>query len=97
MIARRHEPDQPQSPEIDASSASPYYNVAMSAPKHQQPPAEPKPDDPEQYRRFVEMAREVGADESPEAMGQAFAKVCRSKPAQPDPVPVASRRSERGQ
>ena len=33
------------------------------------------PDDPEQYRRFVETARELGADESPDAMDRAFEQV----------------------
>ena len=28
---------------------------------------EPEPDDPEQSRRFIETAQEVGADEAPEA------------------------------
>jgi hypothetical protein len=39
----------------------------------------PKPDDPEQYRRFVETAREVEADESPDAMDRAFDRVIGSK------------------
>jgi hypothetical protein len=30
-------------------------------------PAAPKPDNPEQYKRFLETAREVGADEPGEA------------------------------
>ena len=33
------------------------------------------PDNPEQYRRFVETARELGADESPDAMDKAFERV----------------------
>jgi hypothetical protein len=34
-----------------------------------------RPDDPEQFKRFVDMAREVGVDESPEALDKAFEKV----------------------
>jgi len=37
------------------------------------PPA--KPDDPEQSKRFIDMAREIGADERPEAIDEAFKKV----------------------
>jgi hypothetical protein len=32
-------------------------------------------DDPEQSKRFIDMAREVGADERPEAIDEAFKKV----------------------
>jgi len=35
----------------------------------------PKRDDPEEYKRFLETARKLGADESPEAMERAFKKV----------------------
>jgi hypothetical protein len=35
----------------------------------------PPPDDPEQFKRFIDMAREVGADESPDALDRAFRKV----------------------
>jgi len=34
---------------------------------HEKRERQPKPDDPEQYRRFVETARELEADESPDA------------------------------
>jgi hypothetical protein len=37
-------------------------------------------DNPEQYRRFVDMAREVEADETPGAMDRAFNRVIRSPP-----------------
>jgi len=40
---------------------------------------QPKPDDPEQYRRFVETARELEADESPGAMDRAFEQVVKPK------------------
>jgi hypothetical protein len=43
----------------------------------------PKPesslDDPAQSKRFIDMAREVEVDESPEAFELAFKKVVRSK------------------
>ena len=40
------------------------------------PARKPKPpDDPEEYRRFLETAREVEADETPGAMDLAFQKV----------------------
>jgi hypothetical protein len=40
------------------------------------PKAKPKKSsDPEQHKRFVETARKLGADESPEAFDQAFKKV----------------------
>jgi hypothetical protein len=39
----------------------------------------PKPDDPEQFKRFLEIAREVEADESPDAIDRAFNKVVRRK------------------
>ena len=35
----------------------------------------PKPDNPEQFKRFIEMAREVEVDESPDALDRAFDKV----------------------
>lgn len=43
------------------------------------PKAKPKASDEEQYRRFVEKARELGADESPEAFDRAFRKVMPAK------------------
>ncbi len=41
----------------------------------------PKPDDPAQYKRFLEAAREAGADESEKAADRAFKKVVSSKAA----------------
>jgi hypothetical protein len=35
----------------------------------------PPPDDPEESQRFIDTAREVEADESPEAFDRAFDKV----------------------
>jgi hypothetical protein len=43
----------------------------------------PKPDNPEQFKRFIDMAREVGVDENPEALDRAFEKVIKPKPAPP--------------
>jgi hypothetical protein len=34
-----------------------------------------KPDNPEQFKRFIDMAREVEADERPDAIDRAFTKV----------------------
>jgi hypothetical protein len=35
----------------------------------------PKPDNPEQFKRFLEIAREIEADESPDAVDRAFDRV----------------------
>ncbi|HEV8015842.1 MAG TPA: hypothetical protein VGP48_09930 [Stellaceae bacterium] len=35
----------------------------------------PKPDDPAQSKRFIETAKAIGVDESPEAFERAFKKV----------------------
>lgn len=43
------------------------------------PEPPPEADDPEQSRRFIDMAREVEADETPGAMDRAFDKVIRPK------------------
>jgi hypothetical protein len=40
---------------------------------------EPKRDDPEQSKRFIDTAREVGADETEEGAERAFKKVVPSK------------------
>jgi hypothetical protein len=34
-----------------------------------------KPDNPEQFKRFIEMAREVEVDESPEALDRALGRI----------------------
>lgn len=39
------------------------------------PEPPPKADNPEQSRRFIDMAREVEADESPGALDRAFKRV----------------------
>jgi hypothetical protein len=38
-----------------------------------------KPDDPTQYERFREFAREVQADENPEAFERAFKEIVRPR------------------
>jgi hypothetical protein len=38
-------------------------------------PRDPKPDDPEQSKRFAEAARQIEADESGEAFRRAFDKI----------------------
>jgi hypothetical protein len=37
----------------------------------------PKPDDPAESKRFIALAREIGADERPEAFERVFKKVVR--------------------
>jgi hypothetical protein len=39
----------------------------------------PKPDDPEQSKRFIETAKEVGADTDDAALERAFKKIVTSK------------------
>lgn len=39
-----------------------------------------KPDDPEEYKRFLETAKEVEADEDPKAFEKAFKRVVPTKP-----------------
>jgi hypothetical protein len=54
----------------------------------------PQPDDPEQYRRFVDMAREVEADETPEALDRAFNKVVPHQSSPPQSA-AQNRRSQK--
>lgn len=42
-------------------------------------PKPPKPDDPAQYKRFLEAAREAEADESEKGADNAFKKVTQPK------------------
>jgi len=44
---------------------------------------ERKPDDPEQYKRFLEAAKEAGADETEKGADKAFNKVASPKPKKP--------------
>jgi hypothetical protein len=45
--------------------------------------AAPKPDDPEQSKRFIETAEEVGADADDGALERALKKVADSKESKP--------------
>ena len=47
------------------------------------PAPKPKITDAERHARFVETAREVGVDESPEAFDRAFEKVIRTPESRP--------------
>lgn len=51
------------------------------------PAANPKPKltDAERHKRFIEMAHEVGASESPRAFDKAFKRVAATKPSR-DPT-----------
>jgi hypothetical protein len=40
---------------------------------------QPEPDNPEQFKRFIDMAREVGVDERPDAIDRAFERVVQPK------------------
>lgn len=40
----------------------------------------PKPDDPKQYARFLEAARDAQADETEEGANKAFRKVAKPQP-----------------
>ena len=49
--------------------------------------------DPEQSRRFIKTARELGCDENEEALEQIFARIVRPrKPGEPPPPKVAPRK-----
>lgn len=47
--------------------------------KEPTPKREPKPDDPEQSKRFLETAKEVGADIDTKAFDRALKKIAPSK------------------
>jgi hypothetical protein len=51
----------------------------MEKPKGEPKRQNPKPDDPEQSKRFIETARQMEADESGEAFRRAFEKIVPSK------------------
>lgn len=40
----------------------------------------PKPDDPEQSKRFIDTAKEVGADDDADALERAFKKIASKLP-----------------
>ena len=43
----------------------------------------PPPDNPEQFKRFIEIAREVGADGTQEEFDETFRKIASRKPQRP--------------
>ena len=45
----------------------------------------PPPDDPEQSKRFIDIAREVGAEGTQEDFGKAFRKIASQQPQRPKP------------
>jgi hypothetical protein len=47
---------------------------------------------PEQHLRFKQMARELGADESPEAFDRTLRRIAPGKPA---PIPVPRKRTKK--
>ena len=54
--------------------------AATGKPKtKEKPKPKPKLSDEERHKRFVEMAHEVEADESPEAFDRAFRSIIRSR------------------
>jgi hypothetical protein len=56
--------------------------MKAKAPKRSEPktPRKRKPDNPEQFERFVEAARKVGVDETGEEFERAFGKIIRRRP-----------------
>jgi hypothetical protein len=54
----------------------------------------PKPDDPAQHKRFVDMAREVEVDEREGAFDKAFEQIS-NKAKSPKPLDRRSRHSEK--
>lgn len=44
------------------------------------PKPDPKPDNPEEYERFLKTARELEADESPDALDKAFDRIVTKRP-----------------
>jgi hypothetical protein len=66
----------------DALGRDLCYGVAMPS---RNPEVPPTADDPAGSQRFIDMAREVGVDESPEAFDRAFKRVV--KPPKPKNQP----------
>ena len=61
---------------MDAIWADRANQIIYGMPKRKEPPLPPK----EQFKRFVETAREHGVDESGEEMERAFKKIAPAKP-----------------
>jgi hypothetical protein len=51
-------------------------------------PKSPKPDDPAQSKRFRELAKEIGADGTQNALGQAVKRLAAQKRERPPAKPV---------
>jgi hypothetical protein len=67
-------------------------SIVVDMPRKPKPP----PDDPEQFKRFIDMAREIGADESPDALDRALEKVVkRTSPSRTAPRPSARQSPKR--
>ena len=58
-------------------------------PPHINPP--PGADDPDEAQRFIDMAREVEADESPDALDRAFDRIMRPPSSKKDRAGGTSR------
>jgi hypothetical protein len=54
----------------------------------------PQPDDPAEYQRFLDMAREVEADDTPGALDRAFEKIVKPKQRTPAPNSDTQERSD---
>lgn len=54
----------------------------------------PKPDDPDESRRFIDMAREVGAEKLSPDFERVFRKVAEKPKGHPKPSGRRSRRSD---
>jgi hypothetical protein len=63
----------------------------------EKPPKKPKLTDAERYKRFLDMAEEVGASEDTKDFDQAFTKVVPPKEAHQDHAGTPPRRSRSGQ
>ena len=55
-----------------------------------------KPDNPVQSQRFIDMARELGAEGDEETFGRAFDKVAAGSPERPKPEPRKKRKTKKG-
>jgi hypothetical protein len=55
-----------------------YFTLgSICMPRKSRPPP---PDNPDQFKRFVETAREIETDKSPDAVDRAFQRVIRKPP-----------------
>jgi hypothetical protein len=92
----------PRPPSIGCRRFSPSVELGdpglardiRSGTRGQQRKPKPKPDNPEQFKRFLDMAREVETDESPDAIDRAFDKVMGRRPKTENP-PRADRTQSR--